>query len=329
MQNIAKVDHSVLTGTGVPGEAGRASGSSLTLFKRLPLGARFRYQGSDREWVVLDVSGCGRIAEVADGQLDFVAQSVCSAAETEEATTALEVIPVRVKTVLTSLPEGVLAALRQAAANQSEVAESASGGLMFISYGDGEQKMIDAAAVACPHCGGSGHKDDVTPISISAVGLTPDQLGAVEEAIAIVRGQELKDYDRVVASLQSILSHALAAQRKASFVESYIDLQGLAKQLLAPREIVREGEGWLRHPGFPVCDENVRADKFLAAFGIESFFRQMDGDVSDERYERFLDEGDCADWNPTPPEGEGWMLLEIYDTEDGPYALFAREEQTK
>jgi hypothetical protein len=33
-------------------------------------------------------------------------------------------------------------------------------------------------------------------------------------------------------------------------------------------------------------------------------------------------------WQPTPPEGEGWFLLTVYDTEDGPYACFARPSQT-
>ena len=31
-----------------------------------------------------------------------------------------------------------------------------------------------------------------------------------------------------------------------------------------------------------------------------------------------------ARWAPTPPAGEGWMLVAKYDTEDGPHAMFVR-----
>jgi len=106
---------------------------------------------------------------------------------------------------------------------------------------------------------------------------------------------------------------------------AYADLQGLRDALLAPREIVRDTDGFLTHPAFPLCDEDVRADKLLAAFGMDAVFVSMECDDS-AAYDRYSDgaEGGFADWNPTVPEGDGWVPLEIYDTEDGPYALFAR-----
>ncbi|HEY1999721.1 hypothetical protein [Paraburkholderia sp.] len=109
----------------------------------------------------------------------------------------------------------------------------------------------------------------------------------------------------------------------------YTNLEGLREKLLAAREIVRDEDGWLTHPDFPICDEDVRADKFLDAFGIESHFVGMDGDADQAFVDRYFEEGesDCTPWTPTPPNGEGWMLLEIYPTEDGPYALFARRAQ--
>jgi hypothetical protein len=105
-----------------------------------------------------------------------------------------------------------------------------------------------------------------------------------------------------------------------------INLEGLREKLLTPRQIVRDKDGWLWHPHYPVCDEGTRADKFLEAFGIETAFVGMESDNSDMA-ERWHEEGltDCSEWTPTPPAGEGWLLLEIYDTEDGPYALFGRD----
>jgi hypothetical protein len=109
----------------------------------------------------------------------------------------------------------------------------------------------------------------------------------------------------------------------------FVILEGLREKLLAPREIVRDEDGWLVHPDYPICDEDVRADKFLEAFGIESSFVAMDGDADQAFVDRYFedDESNCTPWTPTPPEGDGWVLLEIYPTEDGPYALFARRAQ--
>jgi hypothetical protein len=45
--------------------------------------------------------------------------------------------------------------------------------------------------------------------------------------------------------------------------------------------------------------------------------------LADQWYDAALD--DCSGWSPAPPAGEGWLLLEIYDTEDGPYAMFGRD----
>lgn len=116
------------------------------------------------------------------------------------------------------------------------------------------------------------------------------------------------------------------------------NLEGLREQLLAPRGIVRNAEGWpvhtgardprgwLSHPAIPVCDEGTRVDKLLEAFNIETSFVSMESDASDF-YDRWYEEGlsDCSAWVPTPPSGNGWLLLEIYDTEDGPCALFGRD----
>lgn len=105
------------------------------------------------------------------------------------------------------------------------------------------------------------------------------------------------------------------------------DLQDLRDKLLAPRTIKRDAQGFLTHPAMPIGDEGVRADDLLAVFGIEAAFVCMESDAPDEVTERYFDtetDPSCADWTPTPPAGDGWALLEIYDTENGPYALFGR-----
>lgn len=104
------------------------------------------------------------------------------------------------------------------------------------------------------------------------------------------------------------------------------NLEDLRVKLLAPRTIERDENGHLAHPDIPICDEGVRYDDMLAVFGIEAAFVSMESDVMPDIMDRYFDSNspDCSFWTPTPPEGDGWMLLEIYDTEDGPYAIFGR-----
>ncbi|MDW9227041.1 hypothetical protein C7S15_1608 [Burkholderia cepacia] len=105
-----------------------------------------------------------------------------------------------------------------------------------------------------------------------------------------------------------------------------IDLQGLRRSILTSREIVRDQDGMLSHPAVPYLDEDVNYETFFAAFGIEAAFIHMEDDVDCDTYDRYFasNSPDCSMWTPSSPQGDGWMLLEIYDTEDGPVALYAR-----
>ncbi|WP_025917528.1 hypothetical protein [Herminiimonas sp. CN] len=51
------------------------------------------------------------------------------------------------------------AAFHKAAECRDQAVELPSGALMFINYGEGPQDYSD---LDCPHCGGSGHKGDIT-----------------------------------------------------------------------------------------------------------------------------------------------------------------------
>ncbi|WP_064297644.1 hypothetical protein [Ralstonia solanacearum] len=128
------------------------------------------------------------------------------------------------------------------------------------------------------------------------------------------------------AEITEALSPWMNPQQPAADLLPHADLQGLRDALLAPRKILRDADGWLTHPAMPATDEDVRYDQLLAAFGIETFFRDMESDADEETIDRYFDDGraDCSTWTPTPPDGDGWRLLEIYDSEHGPYALFAR-----
>lgn len=75
-------------------------------------------------------------------------------------------------------------------------------------------------------------------------------------------------------------------------------------------------------------DEDAYVDvKKLREAGFEDHYVEFDGDCADESIiKRYFE--DCEGpigWEPTKPEGDGWMLVAIYDTENGPYAMFVRK----
>ena len=104
-----------------------------------------------------------------------------------------------------------------------------------------------------------------------------------------------------------------------------VTLEGFADALLAPVAITRDQHGFFNHPGLPECDEDVRLDKLLGAFGLETRFVDLESDtLALDAKEKMSESFDFSGWTPTPPAGEGWKLLQIQETEDGAYAVFAR-----
>ncbi|WP_244118873.1 hypothetical protein [Burkholderia gladioli] len=197
----------------------------------------------------------------------------------------------------------------------------------------GEMPPVERAAIT-----GSGGIDTVR-------GATPANNAAQEHTTALTALQAAKQfisngiefgYIRMPESSTDDPAHltpkliddaiALLTSPRAA-VQASANLEDLRKKLLTPREIIRDEQGWLTHPDMPCCDEDVRADELLAAFHIDTAFVSMESDGNEDACEAYFERGDadCSAWTPTPPTGEGWLLLEIYDTEDGPYALYGRD----
>ncbi|RLK45973.1 hypothetical protein [Cupriavidus plantarum] len=105
-------------------------------------------------------------------------------------------------------------------------------------------------------------------------------------------------------------------------------LEGLADELLMPRENALDAEGHLIHPALPGIDESVRMDLLLHAFGLETWFVDMEHD-DPTGFDRYMESNsaNCSYWTPSRPDGDGWVLVAIYDTEDGPTAMYVRRRR--
>lgn len=89
----------------------------------------------------------------------------------------------------------------------------------------------------------------------------------------------------------------------------------------------RDEDGMCVHSALMQTDDEANVLLLLAAYGIRGALVGMEDDAP-ALYEAYSESGnaDCSAWTPTPPAGDGWLLLGVWDTEDGPYALFGREE---
>jgi hypothetical protein len=102
---------------------------------------------------------------------------------------------------------------------------------------------------------------------------------------------------------------------------------GYERDFAVERLGMRDEDGHIQHPDM----EGIGWDEFemgpqLRAIGWHSTTVCFESDASHEQKERY-DEGnspDCSYWTPSWPEGDGWLLAAIYDTEDGPVALYVR-----
>ncbi|MBR7929443.1 hypothetical protein [Burkholderia ambifaria] len=135
---------------------------------------------------------------------------------------------------------------------------------------------------------------------------------------------------RLLGRLTTLLDHLGHPEPRIGATDGDpVSLEGLRAAILTPRPIVRDEDGMLSHPAVPYLDEDVNYHTFFAAFGIESAFIHMENDVDCDTYDQYFasNSANCSFWTPSAPAGDGWLLLEIYDTEDGPVALFVREKK--
>ncbi len=109
-------------------------------------------------------------------------------------------------------------------------------------------------------------------------------------------------------------------------------------RLFDPARMPAREDGWAHHPDIDnmlaegADGEDLPIDEAkVKAAGFELTYRSMAADVLDSHpaHQEYWDDGrGCSLWEPVAPEGIDWQLVAIYDTDEGPYALFARPVQS-
>lgn len=151
------------------------------------------------------------------------------------------------------------------------------------------------------------------------------------------RGYGLKGTERVIVTLGNPYyseprpenhGYYLAIEgRGGAPVPLFAKDLGYERNFEAARLPARDEDGHLQHPDM----DGIGWDEFdmgpqLRALGWISKTVCFEDDADDAARDRYSDDdsADCSYWTPTRPEGAGWLLAAIYDTEEGPVALFVR-----
>nr|WP_304627260.1 hypothetical protein [Pseudomonas aeruginosa] len=98
------------------------------------------------------------------------------------------------------------------------------------------------------------------------------------------------------------------------------------KPMIQAHLVERDQFGFWTHPNYPDLADNCssnEAQETLRRLGLELQTVFMESDAprlydsarSDQRY---------SEWIPTRPEGSGWFVLSIHDTENGPVCQYVR-----
>ncbi|RIJ06069.1 hypothetical protein DXK93_01515 [Achromobacter sp. K91] len=98
--------------------------------------------------------------------------------------------------------------------------------------------------------------------------------------------------------------------------------------------VQRDDDGYWSHPSLPELDEgeSAKATAWLEGAGLETHIAYLEDEAIDHpAYARYWSgDGDpnVSDWEPPRPEGTGWFVLSIHDTEGwGPICAWARHKE--
>ncbi|MFP1862298.1 hypothetical protein [Lonsdalea quercina] len=103
-------------------------------------------------------------------------------------------------------------------------------------------------------------------------------------------------------------------------------------QKITPISVERDENGYWTHPGYTSYfddREYIPEGEFyhvLKEIGIEADVTYLEYDDESPVQRRYFEgsDPDVHDWEPPKPCGDGWFIVSIHDTEDGPACVWMR-----
>lgn len=124
----------------------------------------------------------------------------------------------------------------------------------------------------------------------------------------------------------------LTAQRDA-MAPVYTEAVKLGNAKINPLPIKRNEYGYWSHPDYVAWFDGrewvppVEFDRWLAKIGMEFWADELEYDAESPAHHRYFELGDpdVHDWEPSQPDGEGWFIVSIHETDEGPVCIWMRE----
>lgn len=107
----------------------------------------------------------------------------------------------------------------------------------------------------------------------------------------------------------------------------------MGNEKITPLTIKRDENGYWTHPAYDAyCDgreyiPNSEYDRWLKEIGMELEIICLEYDDESPTQLRYFELGypGVREWEPSMPDGEGWFIVSIHDTDDGPVCIWMRE----
>ncbi|AUX72451.1 hypothetical protein [Erwinia pyrifoliae] len=95
--------------------------------------------------------------------------------------------------------------------------------------------------------------------------------------------------------------------------------------------VERDEDGYWTHPDLFVPANGMEFgapgefESWKSVNRVTGHLQWMESDATEEQKAAYESgDGDVSQWKPTSPEGGGWFIASIYDTEDGPVCYWLR-----
>ena len=176
---------------------------------------------------------------------------------------------------------------------------------------------------------------DPTMLAASAESLTPTlTLDNIVNQIRAVTPVDLRSaIEAMLAATPRISTISELDKMAFTHCVNSVIARSIAELLylpIGPVEVERGEDGYWTHPAAalqPDWDEgtsSAETQDWYLAHGLEVEtvnLEDQDYDLQDRILE---DAAELSEWDPLPPDGDGWFLFCIFDTESGAHAEFAR-----
>lgn len=95
---------------------------------------------------------------------------------------------------------------------------------------------------------------------------------------------------------------------------------------IQPEEVVRDVNGSWTHSMWPSDgEEDALPKSWFAEQGLDLSIVELEYEEQEVADKYFEDGGpDFSYWQPSRPDGAGWFIFSIHDTDDGPVCVWVR-----